>query len=320
LPTPLIVYPDADPGIDVIFASDLGQRLERLGRFVIHHGAPADEAEFIARIAGAEAVVLGWGMPDSVLEEARGLKVIAFTGIGAANHVNLDLAKRLGVAVCNTPGYADQTVAEHTMALMLAVARRITELDADTRAGGWSRDLEGFDLNGRRLGLIGLGGIGTRVAGLARAFGMQVTAWTAHPSPERAAAAGVAFAPLETVLGESDVVSLHLALTPETRGLLTADRLALLRPGAVLVNTARGELVDEEALLAALESGRIRAGLDVFHQEPLAPNHPLRGMRNVVLTPHTGYNTPSARRAIYELAVQAVEGYFAGRPINVVNR
>ncbi|MFQ5566611.1 MAG: 2-hydroxyacid dehydrogenase [Paracoccaceae bacterium] len=285
----------------------------------MHHGAPADEAEFAARIEGAAAVILGWGMPDGVLRGAKALKIVAFTGIGAANHVNLDLATRLGVTVCNTPGYADKTVAEHTLALMLAVARRIPQLDADTRAGGWTRDHEGFDLNGQRLGLIGLGGIGTRVAGLGRAFGMEVTAWTARPSPERAAAAGVSFAPLETVLSQSDIVSLHLALTPDTEGILTPERLGLLKDGAVLINTARGELVDEAAFLAALEAGRISAGLDVFHQEPLEPDHPLRHLPNVVLTPHTGYNTPAALFAIYNLAVQAVETYFAGQPVNVVN-
>jgi len=316
--TPLIVYPDADPGTDALFAGGLGRRLERLGQFRIHHGAPAGDAEFAARIRGAEAVVLGWGMPDAVLAAAEGLKLIAFTGIGAANHVSLDLARRRGVTVCNTPGYADQTVAEHTMALLLAVARRIAQLDADTRAGGWRRDLEGFDLHGKRLGLIGLGGIGARVAALARAFGMEVTAWTAHPSPERAAAAGVFFVPLDALLAESDAVSLHLALTPETEGILTPARLDLLKPGAVLINTARGELVDESALVAALRSGRVSAGLDVFHREPLAADDPLRRMPNVVLSPHSGYNTPAARFAIYDLAVQAVEGYFAGRPVNVV--
>ena len=317
--TPLIVYPDADPGADQIFADALQRRLEALGRFVIHHGTPADTADYTARIAGAEAVILGWGMPDAVLDAAEALKVVAFTGIGAANHVNLDLARRLGITVCNTPGYADRTVAEHTLALMLAIARRIPELDADTRGGGWTQNRDGADLCGKRLGLIGLGGIGTRVAALARAFGMEVTAWTARPSPARAAAAGVTFAPLETVLADSDVVSLHLALTAETEGMLTADHLRRMRDGAVLINTARGELVDESALLAELSSGRIAAGLDVFHQEPLPTDHSLRAMPNVVLTPHTGFNTPAARFAIYDLAVQAVEAYFAGNPINVVN-
>jgi len=316
---PLIVYPDADPATEALFAGPLTERLARLGRFELHPSAPASDAEFSRRIAGAEAVILGWSMPDGVLEGAEGLKLVAFTGIGAANHVNLDLARRRGVTVCNTPGYADQTVAEHSLALMLAVARRVPELDADTRAGGWSHDRAAFDLDGKRLGLIGLGGIGLRVARLARCFGMEVRAWTAHPSPERAAAAGVSFASLEEILAESDIVSLHLALTPETQGMLTGDGLALLRDGAVLVNTARGELVDEAALLAALETGRIAAGLDVFHQEPLPPDHPLRRMANVVLTPHTGYNTPTARLAIYDLAVRAVEAHFAGQPVNVVN-
>ncbi len=314
-----IVYPDAEPAGVALLRGALQDRIEALGSFTSHLGAPADDGDFAARVGDAEALVLGWQIPDTVLRAGTKLKIIAFTGIGAANHVNLDLASDLGIAVCNTPGYANQTVAEHSIALMLAAARQIPALTADTRSGGWRHDRPAFDLHGKTLGLVGLGGIGTRTAQLARAFGMEVIAWTAHPSPERAKAAGLRFESLERVLEASDVVSLHLSLTPGTEGLIGAGQLARMKDGALLINTARGEIVEEAALIDALRSGRISAGLDVFHQEPLPGDHPLRQLENVVITPHTGYNTPEANRAIMELSVANLEAYYAGAPINVVN-
>jgi len=223
------------------------------------------------------------------------------------------------ITVTNTPGYADQTVAEHTMALMLATARQVPRLDRDTRSGGWNKGLPGFDLKGKTLGLIGLGGIGTRTAHLANAFGMRVIAWTRNPSQERANVAGVIFKNLDAVLAESDIVSLHLALTPDTENLLDSKRLAYLKQGAVLINTARAEIIDEDALIQALGNGTIgAAGFDVFHEEPLPDNHPLRDIDNVVITPHTGFNTPEATVAIIDIAIDSMAAYFAGNPINVV--
>ncbi len=315
----LIVYPDAGPSTPALFHGNLTERLRRLGRFELHADTPADEQEFAARIADAEAVILGWGMPDPVLASAGALKIVAFTGIGASNHINLDLARDRGVLVCNTPGYADVTVAEHTLALMLAGARHIAALDASVKAGAWDHSHVGFDLRGKCLGIVGLGGIGTRVAHLAKAFGMEVIAWTANPSPDRAADAGLRFEPLETVFDRADIVSLHCALTPQTEGMITGAHLDRMKDGALLINTARGELVEEAALMAALTSGRISAGLDVFHREPLAEDHPLRRLPNVVLTPHSAYNTPEAGFAIHEMCVAAIEGFYDGRPINVVN-
>ena len=319
MPQPLIVYPDAAPTAQLDFDGDLNARLARIGRFEIHPDAPPSDEIFAKRIDGAEAIILGWGIPDAVLAASDSLKMIAFTGIGVSNHVNLTVARDRGITVSNAPGYANTTVAEHTLALMLAVARHVPALDAGMRSGNWDHDSSGADLNGKCLGLVGLGGIGTRVAGLARAFGMEVIAWTPNPSPERAAAAGVAFTDLDTLFSRADIVSLHSALTPESTNLIGARHLALLRDGAILINTARAELVDEAALLDQLSGGRIRAGLDVFHQEPLTPENPLLTSPYVVLTPHNAYNTPDARRAIHTLCVDAVEAYFAGRPINTVS-
>ena len=315
---PLIVYPDAGPSAQADFDGALGTRLTRIGRFILHEGAPDSDAAFAARIADATAIILGWGIPDAVLADSPALRMIAFTGIGVSNHVNLSLASERGITVCNTPGYADTTVAEHTMALMLAVVRNIPRLDAATRSGTWDHALGGVDLNGKCLGLVGLGGIGTRVARLANAFGMEVIAWTPNPSPQRAADAGVAFTDLDSLFRRADVVSLHSALTPDSTGMITDRHLSALRDGAALINTARGELVDEKALLAHLAAGRIAAGLDVFHQEPLAEDHAYRALPNVVLTPHSAYNTPDARLAIHTLCVDAIEGFYTGYPVNVV--
>ena len=315
-----IVYPDADATTVGLLDGPLWNRIEALGKFVCHVGAPADDEEFRARIGNSEGLILGhWTITDTALRASANLKIIAYTGIGVGSQVNLELASELGITVCNTPGYANQTVAEHTIALMLAAARQIPSLAADSKSGGWNQVQSAFDLYGKRLGLVGLGGIAKRTAELAGAFGMDVIAWTAHPSKQRAKEAGIRFERLETLFETSDVVSLHLSLTPETEGLIGAGLLARMRDGALLINTARGEIVDESALIATLRSGQISAGLDVFHQEPLAVDHPLRQLDNVIITPHTGYNTPDANLAIFEAVVASLEAYYAGAPINVAN-
>lgn len=316
-----IVYPDAEPATARLLQGSLQRRLDKLGAFTCHLDAPVNDEQFSARIDGAEAIILGhWHVSDAVLRSANGLKIIAYTGIGVASQVNLELANELGIMVCNTPGYANQTVAEHAIALMLAAARQIPILAADARSGGWNHSRPGFDLYGKTLGLVGLGGIGKRTAELAQAFGMDVIAWTAHPDAARENETGVRFKSLEAVLESSDIVSLHLALTSETEGLITTDLLARMKQGALLINTARGEIIDEAALLDALQSGRISAGLDVFHQEPLPSDHPFRQMENVIITPHVGYNTPEATLALFEIVVSSLEAFYAGDPINVVNR
>ena len=314
-----IVFPDAGPGTEAIFQGPLRERIEKIGRLVIHESEPENDAAFIDRIGDAQAVILGWRLSAEVLHAAKNLKMVAFTGIGAGDNIDLDLARSLGVTVCNTPGYADITVAEHTIGLMLAAARNIATSDQEMKEGIWNQARSGFDLHGKKLGILGTGGIGARVASLAKAFGMEVSAWTANPSPDRAAILDLTYTDLDAVFAESDIVSLHLALTPETEGMVTTDHLRRMRDGALLVNTARGGLVAQDALMAELTSGRISAALDVFHEEPLPKDHPIRTLPNVTLTPHIGYNTPEALVGIYTLAVTAIESHFSGKPVNVVN-
>ena len=315
---PIIVYPDADDETVQIFSSDLSARLNKLGRFKIFEGIPASDEDFLSRVGEAEAVILGWAMPSEVMLALKNLKLIVFTGIGVANFVDLNVAKNQGISVCNTPGYANQTVAEHTIALILSSARKINKLDSSMKGGHWKTDCSGYDLNGKTLGLIGLGGIGGRVSELAKAFGMKVICWTSNPDPSRAKKFGLEFATLEQVFESSDIVSLHLALTDETRGMINAHILSCLRKGCLLINTARAELIDEEALMIELISQRIFGAFDVFHEEPLSKNHPMRRLSNVILTPHNGYNTPDANYAICDLATSVVESYYAGELINEV--
>jgi D-3-phosphoglycerate dehydrogenase len=314
-----IVYPDAEDSLAELFTGGRLARLEALGEFAVHYGRPADQADFLARMAEAHAVLLGWGLPVEALRAAQNLEIISFIGMGVANFVDLDEAAHLGITVTNTPSAAE-SVAEHVMALMLAAARHVARYDREVRAGEWPGD-PSFDLRGKTLGLIGFGRIAAAAAPLAKAFGMRIIAWTRRPSDARAAEHGITFADLDTVLGESDVLSLHLPLTPETKGLIGADDLRKTKPGVVLVNTARAEVMDEVAMIELLRSGRIgAAGLDVFTQEPLPAGHPLTELDNVVLTPHSAYNTPEANRAMLDFAIDNVEAFYAGKPMNVVTR
>ena len=315
---PKIVYADIDQFTVDALQGSMMDRLQAIGSFDYHLGEGCSDDEFCRRVGDANALLLGWQLPDAVLRRCSNLELVVFNGTGAANHVNLLLARELGISVCNTPGYADQTVAEHTMALMLAAARQIVTLDRETRSGGWNHQRPAYDLHGKTLGLIGLGGIGKRTAVLAQAFGMEVIVFTANPSTQRAKDCGVRFESLENLLRQSDVVSIHLPLNNQTEGLIGAEYLALMQDGALLINTARAEIVDQTAMLTELQSGRLSAGLDVFTQEPLAADSPFFALDNVVITPHTGYNTPQANLAVIDIAISNIEAFYAGKPINLV--
>ena len=317
----LIVYPDADETVLPFFEGARRERIERLGTFEIHTGLPASAADFAERVAGADAIFLGGtvAMADEALDAAPELAVISVCGVGAGSFVDLAGAAARGITVCNSPDATVNTVAECALALLLAAARHLVALDKDLRQGRWNLSRPGFELKGKRLGLIGLGPIGARFGEIARGLGMEVAAWTRSPSPERAERLGFACKPLDEILAESDVLSLHLALTPETRNFLGRDELARTKPGVVLVNTARGGLVDEPAMVEALRSGRIAAaGLDVFAEEPLPAGHPLLGLDNVVLSPHVAWNTPEATALLLDTALGNLERYYAGDPTNVV--
>lgn len=282
---------------------------------------PDDIAGAAARLAGFDAICLlreRSAMPAELLQALPDLRAIAATG-----RVNRTLDYRaaadLGIAVMTTTGSGNGVYATVELAwgLILALMRHIPEESAAMRAGAWQTRL-GTALHGRTLGLIGLGKLGSRMAGVARAFGMEVLAWSPNLTPERAAAGGARFADKATLLATADIVSLHLVLGPTTRGIIDRDALALMRPEAILVNTARGPLVDTAALIAALAGGRLRAaGLDVYDHEPLAADHPLRSLPNVLATPHLGYSVRETFETFYRDTVENLHHWLDGAPIRL---
>ncbi|MEX2034927.1 MAG: NAD(P)-dependent oxidoreductase [Xanthobacteraceae bacterium] len=241
-------------------------------------------------------------MPTELVRQCRSLKHIVFLGTGAASYMNVPELEALGVKVHTIKGYGDTAVAEQTIALMLACCRDLARMDRSIRAGVW-QPLEGVQIFGKTLGIVGLGGIGAEVARIASGMGMQAIAWNRTPRP----GAPVPLVDLDTLLQTSDVVSLSLVLNDETRGFLDAGRIARMKPGVILVNTARGALVDEAALIEALNSGQIRhAGLDVFHAEPLKADHPLAQLDNVTLSAHAAFRTLEASMTLLRRAIDIV--------------
>ena len=314
-----IVCPDADSGDEENYATGF-DRIRVFADLEFYLNKPETSEEFIDRIGDANGILLGWGLPDEVIQQAPGLEMLSFLGIGVGTFVNLKLAAEKNITVCNCPGYSDITVAEHCMALLLASCRHIPALQNDLHQGRWNHDCPAFELNGKTIGLIGFGGIGKQVARLCQAFGMNVLVWTRNMDPTLETQFGVHFCTLQNLYQQSDVISLHLSLTEDTEGLIDKAAFQQMQPGVVLINTARAEIVVEDAMMEALNSGHIRAaGLDVFHQEPLAKSHPLNAMNNVVISPHVGYNSPDAVDLLYKIGIDNIVNYFSGKPVNVVN-
>ncbi|MBI2712970.1 MAG: 3-phosphoglycerate dehydrogenase [Rhizobiales bacterium] len=242
-------------------------------------------------------------MPTPLVAQCPQLKHIVFLGTGPASYMNVGELEARGIKVHIIKGYGDTAVAEHTIALMWAASRDIARMDREVRAGIWTPE-EGVQLFGKTLGVIGLGGIGREVARIGAGLGMQVIGY----NRTRHADLGVPLVDIDTLLARADVVSMNLTLGDETRGFLAAERIARMKPGVILVNTARGALVDEAALIAALQSGHIRhAGLDVFHAEPLKADHPLAKLPNVTLTSHAAFRTLEASMTLLRRATDIVK-------------
>ena len=314
-----IVVPDDFP--PALTGSAAEPRLRALGEVTVYTERGADQEEELARRIGDAEVVINIRaharFTDGLLARCPRLRLISIWGTGTDN-VDLAACRARGIAVTNTPGVNAHAVAEHTVALMLAVTRRIPAMDRDLRAGQWPRGLL-VQVEGKTLGVIGLGAIGSRVATLARALGMGLLASTWGPDGGRAAALGARHVPVEDLLREADVVSLHLRLSAETRDYLSRERLALMKPTAYLVNTARGGLVDKAALVEALAAGRLAgAALDVFHEEPVPPGDPVLGLPNVVLTPHNGGMTREVIDGGVLRAVENIERFLRGAARDVV--
>ncbi|MBM3737970.1 MAG: hypothetical protein FJW39_19490 [Acidobacteria bacterium] len=312
---PRIVIPDDYP---VVMANSRAYRDFTTRHEVGYYDSlPGTEPALIERIRGAEIAVnirSSCRFTAAVFEACPDLKQVSIWGTGTDN-IDFAAASRHGVTVTNTPGVSAPSIAEHTLALLLAVARKIPALDAQVRQGQWPRGSM-TQLSGKTVGVIGLGAIGQRFARLAQGIGMRVIAWTMHPRD-----LGFEMVPLDELLASSDVVSLHLRLSEDTRGFLGREQLARMKPGAIFVNTARGPIADEQALVDALRSGHISgAGLDVFDQEPLPAGHVLTELPNVVLSPHCAGITPEVLEAGLALSLENVERFLAGNPQHVVAR
>ena len=282
------VFVDANEALAVIF-----ERLEKPGdpKVRIHRDPDITSEQYPAVLDGAEiAVVDHTALPTEIARQCAGLKHVVFLGTGARSYMNPEELAELGISVHLIKGYGDTAVAECAIALMWEAARGIARMDREMRAGNWLRE-DGIQLTGKTLGLIGFGGIAAEVARIALGSGMRVLAWNRTPKSHP----GVDFVTLEKLLAESQVVSLHLLLNDDTRGFLSRERIAAMKPGVLFVNTARAAIVDEEAMIAALKSGHIRhAGLDVFNTEPLPSDHPLTKLPNVTLSAHSAFRTPEA--------------------------
>jgi D-3-phosphoglycerate dehydrogenase len=315
----VIAVPDDFPS--VFAGTPAEERARKLGevRVFTERGAD-DERELIRRIGGARAAInirAHARFGDGVFAACPALKLVSVWGTGTDN-IDVHAAGMRGVTVCNTPGINAFAVAEHALTLMLTVARKIPLLDAETRQGRWPREML-TQLVGKTLGVFGMGAIGARVATLGRGIGMTVLGWSAQGDEARIRAAGARPATKDEILQTADVVSLHVRLTPETRGFLGKKELGLMKRTAILVNTGRGPLVDRDALVAALKEHRLLgAGLDVFHQEPLPADDPIAALPNVVCSPHNAGQTPEVIRDGLLAAVENVENFLRGKPTNLV--
>ncbi len=313
-----IVVPDDNPPVLAGTAALL--RLRKIGEVRVYDSDATDPAVLAERLREADVAVNIRGrtrFTAEVLQACPQLTLISIWGTGTDN-VDLAAAAARGIAVTNTPGANAIAVAEHTIALMLAVAKQLVQADRAMRQGGWPRNLVP-QLRGKRLGLIGTGLIGREVAAMAKGLGMEVVAWTFHPNASLAASLGLRYVELDELLRTSDILSPHLRATPETHHFLNRERLAVLKPSAILVNTARGSLVDEAALIECLRDKKIAgAGLDVFETEPLPAGHLLTTLPNVLLTPHAAGMTPEVIQIGLAMAVENIENFLQGAPTHVV--
>lgn len=307
-----IVIPDDFPS--VISGTPMLERLKPQGEVTVWTTRPESLEELIQRIQGAEIVInirAYCKFTEEVFKKSPALRLISVWGTGVDN-IDLEAAKHHGVIVTNTPNTSTESVAEHALALMLAVARQIPHLHNQMKKGVWTR---GFitQLFGKTVGIIGTGVIGLQTARLCCGIGMKVLAWTYHPSEEKAKEIGFTYVPLETLLRQSDIISLHLRLSKDTKGLIGEGEFQIMKPSAILINTARGAIIQKEALLKALREKRIAgAGLDVFEKEPIDPDDPLLKLDNIVLTPHCAPSSPEVLERGLSMAVDNVISYLNG--------
>ncbi|MDQ0654144.1 D-2-hydroxyacid dehydrogenase family protein [Pseudomonas cedrina] len=293
--------------------------LDTVGQVHFLHDYPADTATLIERLKGFEVICLmreRTPFDKALLQGLPALKLLVTGGMRNAA-IDIPAAKALGIQVCGTDSYK-QAAPELTWALIMASTRNLVAEANALRAGNWQVGLGG-DLYGKTLGILGLGSIGQKVAQFAQVFGMRVIAWSENLTLERAAESGVTWVSKKALFEQADILTIHLVLSDRSRGLVDAQALGWMKPGARLVNTARGPIVDEAALLQALQSGRLAgAALDVFAEEPLPLDHPLRHLPNVLATPHVGYVSEQNYRQFYGQMIEDIQAWAGGVPVRVL--
>lgn len=318
MPRPIIVIPGDEP-IQMAGSPHL-DRLHAVGEVRLHGDRPLDSADKIRRCREADILINSRGSvkwPGEVLRELPKLKLISLCGIGA-DCIDLDATKALGIIVSNIPGRTAGLVAEHALALLFGCARQLVQHTNELKAREWiRRDL--LLLRGKTLGVLGTGAIGREMIRLAKAVGMNVVAWSFHPQRELEQQLGFQYVERDELLSAADAISIHVKLTDDSRGMLGRAELQKLKPGCILINTARGAIVDTAALVELLHSGHLgSAGLDVFDIEPLPADHPLLDCPRVILTPHVADQTPEGMDILNGGAVDNVIAFLKGQPQNIV--
>lgn len=315
---PLVVIPGDDP--PMIAGSPHLDRLRERAEVVLYDTRPANDEEKVERVREATVIlnsraIVRW--PGSVLGQLPKLRLIACCAIGV-DCIDREAARKKAIVVANVPGRTASIVAEHALAMLLGAARRLAYMTSEVKSGRWP-GIRLILLSGKRLGVIGTGNIGCEMIRLARAIGMEVVAWSFHPSPEKADELSFRYVELAELLQTSDAISLHLKLTDESRHLIDASALAQMKPGALLVNTSRGAIVDQAALAAALQSGHVGgAALDVFETEPISAGDPILSCEQVVFSSHAADQLPEGFDALAAGAVDNVLAFLDGKPQNVV--
>ena len=313
-----IVIPGDDP-VQCAGSPHL-EKLKPYGDVKLYSDRPGSSAEKVARAKEADILinsrgVVSWGAEE--FNQLPNLKMIATCSIGT-DMFDLEAAKDKGIIICNQPGRTAPVVAEHMFGLMFAAAKRAAYFTAGVKEGKWLR-MDNMMVQGKTLGIVGTGAIGAEMARLGRAIGMNVIAWTYNPSQERAEKLGVTFVELDELLQKADIISLHVKLTDDSNGLIGKRELGLMKPGAILLNGARGAVVDTGALVDALNTGHLGGvGIDVYDQEPVPPDYPLLACEQVVLTPHCADMTPEGVDLLNSGAVENIIAYMEGRTQNRV--
>jgi len=295
------------------------KRLRSLGDLKVFEDPPGTSEELKERLREAEVVIVGWSnLTRSVMDSAERLRMISIWAT-SCHYADLEAARERGIVVTHVPGYATEAVAEYTFALMLAAVRRLILADKHVREGKFDwRPFAGSELAGKTLGVVGTGAIGFRVAEIGRALRMHVLGFDKYPNLKKAEEVGMSYADLETLLVESDVVTLHVTLTSETEKLLGKKEIAAMKDGAVVINTSQGRVIDQEALVDALRSGKLSyAGLDVFEDEPPDKNNPLFKLGNAVVSPHIAFNTVEAEARCTDICIDNVAKFLEGKAQNV---